>query len=55
MPTDLLANYVAIPYADFSVHGLLRALGAEPFPPAPILLAGVILFGSWMLGNARRE
>jgi hypothetical protein len=47
MRTDLLAQYVPIPYADFSVHGLLRALDVEPFPSAPILLAGLILFGSW--------
>jgi hypothetical protein len=37
MPTDLLAHYVAIPYADFSVHGLLRALGLEPAPAWPPL------------------
>jgi hypothetical protein len=47
MRTDLLAQYVPTPYADFSVHGLLRALDVEPFPSAPILLAGLILFGSW--------
>jgi hypothetical protein len=47
MPTDLLAHYVPIPYADYSVHALLRALDAEPFPSTPILLAGLILFGSW--------
>jgi hypothetical protein len=45
--TDLLANYVAIPYADFSVHGLLRVLGAEPFPAWPVSLVGLILFIAW--------
>jgi len=47
IPTDTLANYVAIPYADFSAHALLRRLGAEPFPALPVFLAGIILFGAW--------
>ena len=55
MPTDLLANYVAIPYADFSVHGLLRALGAEPFPAVPILIVGLILFGTWAWAMRDRD
>ena len=55
LPTDLLAHYVAIPYADFSVHGLLAALGAELFPAAPILIAGLILFGAWFWAMRGRD
>jgi hypothetical protein len=55
IPTDLLANFVAIPYADFSVHGLLRAFGAEPFPVTPVLLAGLILFGAWFWAMRKRD
>jgi hypothetical protein len=55
MPTDLLAHYVAIPYADFSVHGLLRMLGAEPFPAAPILVAGLIFFAAWFWAMRGRD
>jgi hypothetical protein len=55
IPTDLLANFVAIPYADFSLHGLLRALDAEPFPATPILLADLILFGAWSWAMRRRD
>jgi hypothetical protein len=54
IPTDTLANYVAIPYADFSAHELLRCLGAEPFPALPVSLAGLFLLGAW-LWWARRQ
>ena len=47
IPTDTLANYVAIPYADFSAHAFLRCLGAEPFPALPVLLTGLTSFGIW--------
>ena len=47
MPTDLLANFVAIPYADFSMHSLLRALGAEPFSAELVFLGGLTLFAAW--------
>jgi hypothetical protein len=46
--TDVLGNYVAIPYADFSAHGLLRLLGLEPFPAWPLLLAPVLGYGVWL-------
>jgi hypothetical protein len=46
--TDLLGNYVAIPYADFSVHALLREIGWEPFPAWPPLLAVLAAYGGWL-------
>ncbi len=48
IPTDILGNYVAIPYADFSAHALLRWFGAAPFPTLPVLLAVVAPFGCWL-------
>jgi hypothetical protein len=54
IPTDLLANYVAIPYADFSVHAWLAKLGFSPFPALPPLLAVVVPFAFW-LGFSRRQ
>jgi hypothetical protein len=47
IPTDTLANYVAIPYADFSAHALLRGLGLEPVPALPVLVPGLVLLGGW--------
>ncbi len=52
--TDLIAHYASIPYADFSVHALLRWLGLAPFPAVPILLAAVIPFLVW-LGLSRGQ
>jgi len=54
IPTDTLANYVAIPYADFSAHELLRCLGAEPFPALPVFLAGLALLTIWFWFARRR-
>jgi hypothetical protein len=48
MSTDVLGNYVTIPYADFSVHGLLGAMGLEPFPGWPPLMAAVVVGGAWL-------
>jgi len=48
IPTDILGNFVLIPYADFSVHAGLRALGLEPFPELPPLLAVGALFLAWL-------
>jgi len=48
VPTDILGNYVAIPYADFSVFALLRWLGFVPFPATPVLLAVAAPFGFWL-------
>ena len=60
IPTDTLGNYVAIPYADFSVHGMLKVLGLEQNPlsgraiPAwPVLLAVGVPFTIW-LGLSRK-
>jgi hypothetical protein len=55
IPTDTLANYIAIPYADFSFHAALRWMGAEPFPALPVLLAGLVGFGIWAWRARRRE
>jgi hypothetical protein len=54
IPTDVLGNYVAIPYADFSAHALLRRLGFAPFPAWPMLLAVGAPFAFW-LGLSRKE
>lgn len=48
IPTDTLGNYVTIPYADFSVHALLRRLGFAPFPATPLLLAVAAPFAFWL-------
>jgi hypothetical protein len=54
MDTDLLANYAPIPYADFSIHALLRQLRLEPFPALAPLLAILVAFAVW-LGLARGQ
>jgi hypothetical protein len=54
IPTDILGNYVTIPYADFSAHALLRWLGFAPFPVLPVLLAVVAPFAFW-LGLSRNQ
>jgi hypothetical protein len=48
IPTDTLGNYVAIPYADFSMHALLRWLGFAPFPALPLLIAVTVPFAFWL-------
>jgi hypothetical protein len=48
IPTDILGNYVAIPYADFSVFALLRWLGFAPFSALPLLLAAAVPFAFWL-------
>ena len=48
MPTDLLANYASIPYADFSFHALGRGLGLEPFSALLPLLLVTALYGIWL-------
>jgi hypothetical protein len=52
IPTDILGRYVAIPYADFSAHALLRWLGFVPFPVLPLLCAVPFVF--W-LGLSRKQ
>jgi hypothetical protein len=54
IPTDTLGNYVAIPYADFSVYALLKALGLEQswlgdeaIPAWPVLVVLALLFALW--------
>jgi hypothetical protein len=54
MSTDLLANYAAIPYADFSVHALLRGWGLEPFSARVPLLIFLALFGAWLVWTRHR-
>jgi hypothetical protein len=39
---------VAIPYADFSAHALLRRLGLAPFPAAPVAIAVAVPFAFWL-------
>jgi hypothetical protein len=48
IPTDVLGNFVAIPYADFSVHALLHWMGLMSFPDLPLLLAVTIPFLVWL-------
>jgi hypothetical protein len=54
IPTDILGNYVAIPYADFSAYALLKAVGLErswlgdkAVPAWPLFLVLAALFGGW--------
>jgi hypothetical protein len=58
IPTDILGNYVTIPYADFSVFALVKALrgesnepGDHAFPAWPFLLLLVVLFALWLWGS----
>ena len=55
IPTDTLGNYVAIPYADFSVYAALKALGMErnplngkAIPVGPVLVAMAVPFALWL-------
>jgi hypothetical protein len=48
IPTDILGNYVAIPYADFSVHALLRGWDLASFPAFLPLLAAGAAFAGWL-------
>jgi hypothetical protein len=54
IPTDVLGNYAAIPYADFSAHALLRWIGFAPFPAAPVVLAVAVPLGFW-IGLSRKQ
>jgi hypothetical protein len=55
MPTDLLANYAPIPYADFSLHGALARLGWEPFPEWPPLVLVIAGYLAWLWFSRRGE
>jgi hypothetical protein len=48
MSTDLLASYATIPYADFSVHALLRGFGSEPIPAWPPLVLVAAGYAVWL-------
>jgi len=54
VPTDILGHYVAIPYADFSAHALLRWLGFAPFPAMPLLLTVAVPFVFWLWLSRRQ-
>ena len=54
MPTDLLGNYVTLPYADFSIHALLRGRGWEPFPALPPLAGAVAAYAAWLWWSRRQ-
>jgi hypothetical protein len=54
IPLDTLANFIVIPYADFSAHAFLKTLGLEPFPVLPVLLAAIVPYALW-LWLSRRE
>jgi hypothetical protein len=55
MPTDLLANYAPIPYADFSLHGALARLGWEPIPAWPPLFLVAAGYLAWLWFSRRGE
>jgi hypothetical protein len=55
LPTDLLANYAPIPYADFSLHGALARLGWEPVPAWPPLVLVTAGFLAWLWFSRRGE
>ena len=48
IPTDILGNYVAIPYADFSTHALLRWVGFGSFPAVVPMLGMLGAFACWV-------
>ncbi|MCE0521336.1 MAG: glycosyltransferase 87 family protein [Methylacidiphilales bacterium] len=48
IPIDTLGHLLLFHNADFSVHGLLRWLGLEPFPDQPLLLAVAAPFAVWL-------
>ena len=55
IPTDVLGHYVAIPYADFSAHALLKTLGldrdpltGEALPGWPLLIVVAVPFAFWL-------
>jgi hypothetical protein len=53
IPTDLLASYAPIPYADFSLHGALQRLGLEPIPAWPPLLLVAAGYLAWLWRSRR--
>ncbi len=56
IPTrDILAFFVPIPFADFSVHAFLRWLGFAPFPDWPVVLLAVIPFAVWLWLSRRQK
>jgi len=48
VPTDILAHYVAIPFAEYSVPALWTWLGFAPLPDVFFILAVVAPFGIWL-------
>ena len=48
VPTDILAHYVSIPFAEYSVPALWNWLGLAPLPDGFFLLAAVAPFGIWL-------
>jgi len=61
IPTDILGNYVAIPYTDFSTYALLRTIGLERNPltggaiPAwPLLVAVGAVFVFWLWATRKK-
>jgi hypothetical protein len=47
VPLDILAHYVALPYADFSLHGFFRWINLAPMPAWPFEVAAVAVLGGW--------
>jgi hypothetical protein len=47
-PTDLIAHFEPISFADFSIHAILRDLGLGPFPGWPFEIGVVIAFAGWL-------
>jgi hypothetical protein len=54
VPTDILAHYSEIPFAEFSFPALLSWLGLGPWPDAALVATVTALFGVW-LGSSRAE
>ena len=52
--TQIMAHYVAIPYADFSAQALLHALGIVAFPALPVLLVWAVPFAFWLWFSRRQ-
>ena len=48
VPTDILAHYVPIPFAEYSLPALWTWLGFAPVPDAVFLLAAAAPFAFWV-------
>jgi len=53
VPTDILAHYASIPFAEYSLPALWNWLGFAPLPDAVFLAAAVASFAFWLCAFRR--